>query len=294
MLLSKAAGAPVKLIWSREDDMEHDFYRPPSLHHLSGAVDDKGMPLALIHHVISSGIDGEAGVLVDSASDLPYALPNLEVKYSAVDIPIPFGWWRGVFSVQNGFAQEGFLDELAALAGKDPYDVRLSLLKDSPRHRATLELVAEKAGWGKKLPEGRSRGIAIVKSFDSYVAQVAEISMEDDGTPRVHRVVCAIDCGVAINPRTIEAQMQGGIVFGLSAALYGEITIERGRVQQSNFDGYRLLRMDAMPRVEVYIVPSQENPGGVGEAGVPPIAAAVANAMFAATKRPVHSLPLRA
>lgn len=186
------------------------------------------------------------------------------------------------------------MDELAAAAGKDPYEFRLRLLDKTPRHKGVLQLAAEKAGWGKPLPTGRTRGIALQKSFDTHVAEVAEVSVEDDGSVRVHRVVCAVDCGMVVNPETVEAQMQGAIVYGLTAARWGEITIENGRMQQGNFDTYRLLRMEEMPKVEVYIVPSAEHPGGIGEPGTPPIAPAVANAIFAATKKPIRSLPLRA
>lgn len=301
--LSKEVGAPVKVVWSREDDMQHDFYRPGSRHHLSAAVSKEGRILAWTHRMIGASIGGQRqsdgggehdrGAMM-TASEIPYDIPNVHVDCVKSNTPVPTGWWRSVYSSQNGFVNECFFDEIAAAAGKDPFEMRRGLLSKAPRHRGVLELAAEKAGWGKPLPPGRKRGIALVKSFDSYVAQVAEVSVGKDGALRVHRVVCAVDCGRVINPDTVEAQMEGGIVFGLSAALYGEITLGKGRVEQTNFDGYPVLRMDAMPEVSVHIVQSQEKPTGVGEPGVPVIAPAVANAVFAATGKRLRRLPLRA
>jgi isoquinoline 1-oxidoreductase beta subunit len=203
-------------------------------------------------------------------------------------------WWRSVGHSHTAFVVESFLDEAAHAAGKDPYEFRRALLKGHPRHRGVLELAARKAGWGTPLPQGQARGIAVHESFGSFVAQVAEVSVEPSGSVRVHRVVCAIDCGRFVNPDTIEAQMESGIVFGLTAALYGEITLKDGRVVQSNFDNYRMLRMNEMPKVEVYVMPSQEGPQGVGEPGVPPIAPAVCNAIFAVTGKRIRRLPIRA
>jgi isoquinoline 1-oxidoreductase beta subunit len=204
---------------------------------------------------------------------------------------VPVGFWRSVGSSQNAYVTECFLDEVAAATKRDPFELRRALLKKHPRHLGVLELAAEKAGWGKPLPAGRHRGIAVAESFGSYVAQVAELSIAD-GKPHVHRVVCAVDCGVVVNPDTVVAQMESGIVYGLTAALFGQITIRNGRVEQSNFHDYPLLRIAEMPQVEVHIVKSEQPPGGVGEPGTPPIAPAVANAMFAATRRPVRRLPI--
>ena len=225
-------------------------------------------------------------------SDVPYDIPNVLVDYHLTDPGIPVGFWRSVGASQNGFFAESFVDEMAAATGKDPFEFRRRLLARKPRHLGVLELAADKAGWSKPLPAGRFRGIAVVQAFDTYVAEVAEISI-DKGSLRVHRVVCAVDCGRVVNPATVEAQMQGAIVFGLSAALKGEITIEAGRVQQSNFHDYDLLRMNEMPVVEVHVVRSEEAPTGCGEPGVPPIAPAVCNAVFAATGKRIRRLPVR-
>jgi isoquinoline 1-oxidoreductase beta subunit len=301
--IAKAFQVPIKLLWTREDDMRHDVYRPAAYNRLSAALDAEGNPVAWRHDIAGPSIlsrvapkavrEGIDRTSVEGASDLPYAIPNLLVTYALVDPGIPVGFWRSVGHSQNAYVTECFLDELAAAARHDPLGLRLRLLEYQPRHRGVLERAAEAAGWGDPLPEGRSRGIAVAESFASYVAQVAEVTVSDDGTVRVHRVVCAVDCGMTVNPDTIEAQMQSGIVYGLSAALMGEITLHKGRVQQGNFHDYPVLRMDQMPRVEVHIVTSDAAPGGIGEPGTPPIAPAVANAVFAATGRPVRSLPIR-
>lgn len=300
--ISKAVGAPVKVVWSREEDIQHDFYRPASYHRLSAGLDRDGNLVAWTHRLVGPSIIGRFGVpakdivneAADGAANLPYAIPNVEVDYVVADTAVPVGWWRSVWNSQNAFANECFLDELAAAAGKDPYQLRLQLLSRSPRHKAVLELAATKAGWGNPVPAGRHRGIAVHESFGSYVAQVAEVSVARDGAVRVHRVVCAVDCGLVVNPDTIEAQMEGGIVYGLTAALKGAITIDKGRVEQSNFHDYAMLRIEEMPGVEVHIVPSNEPPGGVGEPGLPPIAPAVVNAVFAATGKRIRQLPIRA
>ena len=238
---------------------------------------------------VKNGLDGEA---VEGGVQLPYAVPNVHVDYQLTDTGIPVGFWRSVNNSFNAFAVEGFIDELAVAAKQDPYEYRRALLANAPRDRGVLELAATKAGWGTPLPAGRSRGIAVYKSFESFAAQVAEVSVSPQGDVRVHRVVCAIDCGLHVNPSTIEAQMQSGIVYGLTAALNGAITIENGRVKQSNFHDYQMLRLAEMPVVEVYIVPSTEAPGGVGEPGTPPIAPAVCNAIFAATGQRIRKLPI--
>jgi isoquinoline 1-oxidoreductase beta subunit len=300
--VSKAVGAPVKVVWSREDDIQHDFYRPTTYNVLRAALDDQGAPVAWMHRMVAPSLRAQQGatlpngidsLMLAGAADLPYAIPNLQVEYRHKEVGVPVGFWRSVGSSHNAFVTEGFMDELAAAAGKDPYEYRRALLSKSPRHRGVLDLAATKAGWGAPLPEGRHRGIAVAFSYGSWVAEVAEVSVASDGTVRVHRVVCAVDCGLAVNPDQVRAQMEGSIVYGLTAVLYGTITIDGGRVQQSNFHDYPMLRIDSMPSVEVHIVPSGERPGGVGEPGVPPIAPAVVNALFVATTKRIRRLPIR-
>jgi len=299
--LSKEVGAPVQVIWTREDDVRHDFYRPATYNRFVGGLDAAGNPVVWTHHIVGASIslskhqpleNGIDGSLVEGAANIPYAIPNILVEQTAVDLPVPCGYWRSVGSSHNAYVTESFFDELARAGGKDPYELRRALLRDQPRHLGVLDLAAERAGWSKPLPEGRHRGIAVAEAFGSYVAEVAEITLTDDGKCLVHRVVCAVDCGPTVNPNTIEAQMQSGIVYGLSAALYGEITIDGGRARQGNFNDYPVLRMNEMPRVEVYIVPSTQKQGGIGEPGVPPIAPAIANAIFGATGSPVRRLPI--
>jgi isoquinoline 1-oxidoreductase subunit beta len=298
---SKAAGAPVKVIWSREEDIQHDWYRPPTYTRLTASLGADGMPTGLTVRVVcpsimASGFGHPKTEFDDSATDvlgnLPYGIPNLLVDCIQPDWPVPLGFWRSVGASQNGFLLESFVDELALAAGKDPVEYRRALLAKKPRHLAVLELAAQKAGWGSPLPEGRARGVAMVESFNSYVAEVAEVSLNPDRTVRVHRVVAAVDCGTVVNPDTVEAQVQSGIVYGLTAALHGDITIEAGRVKQSNFNDYPLLRMSEMPVVEVHVVPSAEAPTGIGEPGTPPIAPAVANAVCALTKQRLRRLPI--
>jgi len=302
-LLSKISGKPVKLIYTREDDMAAGFYRPPSVARFSGALDDQGALTMLKAGVGSPSIMAGSGFMqlpangVDAMAleglvDHPYDIPNQRIAYGRRE-PGPQVWfWRSVGHSQNGFFTEGFIDEMAAAAGKDPFEFRRALLSKSPRHKAVLELAAQKAGWGTPLPKGVARGIAVVSSFGSYVAQVAEVSVGADGTPRVHRVVAAVDCGMTVNPLTIERQIEGAIVYGLTAALYGKISFKDGRVEQGNFHQYPMLRMNEMPKVEVHIVKSSEEPGGIGEPGTPPIAPAVVNALFALTGQRVRSLPI--
>jgi isoquinoline 1-oxidoreductase beta subunit len=229
---------------------------------------------------------------VEGAVEMPYAVPDVHVDYVLSETGVPVGFWRSVNHSFNAFVVESFIDELAHAAGQDPYQYRRDLLENAPRYRRVLELAATQAGWGSPAPAGQFRGIAVHKSFESYVAQVAEVSVGDDGTVRVHRVVCAVDCGPVVNPDTVEAQMQSGIVYGLTAALYGDIGIDQGRVVQSNFHDYPMLRMAEMPRIEVHVVPSTDSQGGVGEPGTPPIAPAVCNAIFAATGRRIRTLPI--
>ncbi len=300
-------GVPVKLTWSREEDMQHDMYRPAAVSRFSAALDAKGQPHGWINRVSAPSV-GLASMerlmpalavsvpdknLIEGAFELPYNIPHLLVSQVRSKTPVPVGFWRSVGHSYNAFFTECFMDELAHAAGKDPYEYRRKLLTAHPRHKAVLELAASKADWGAALPKGRARGIALHESFGSICAQVAEISLID-GAPRVHRVVCVIDCGTVVNPDTVVAQMQSAIVFGLSAALLGEITIKSGRAEQSNFTNYDVIKMATMPVVEIHIIPSTELPGGVGEPGTPPIAPAVANAVFALTKKRVRKLPLTA
>ena len=297
---SKAVGRPVKVIYTREDDMHAGWYRPVAYNAFSAALDADGWPTAWVHRIASPSIlanmgplrGGIDGTSVEGAQNLPYAIPNLLVTYARADFPIPVWFWRSVGSSINGYVTECFLDELARAGGKDPVELRRRLLTDHPRHRRVLDLAAEKAGWGTPLPGARARGVAVHESFGSIVAQVAEVSLGEGGVPRVHRVVCAVDCGQYVNPDTVVAQMESGIVYGLSAALYGEITIDQGRPMQDNFDSYRVLRIDQMPVVETHIVAEGDPMGGIGEPGTPPIAPALCNALLVLTGKPVRRLPI--
>lgn len=299
--VAKLVKVPVKMIWSREDDIRGGYYRPAWYDRLSAGLDAEGRPLAWRHTIVGQSIMAgtafqSAGApfdasSVEGAAELPYAIPNLRVDLHTPTSPITVQWWRSVGHSHTAFPTECFLDELAHAAGADPVAYRRSLLEQHPEHLAVLNLAAEKAGWGRPLPAGRARGIALHHSFNSTVAQVAEVSLEN-GVPRVHRVVCAIDCGQVVNPDTVAAQMESGIVFGLSAALYGKLTLKDGQVEQSNFHDYKILRLNEMPIVETHIVPSAQHPTGVGEPGTPPIAPAVANALFALTGKRLRSLPL--
>lgn len=301
--LSKALGKPVKVIWSREQDMALDYYRPATYHRFEGALSADGWPIARHHRFVTPSVlervasmiklfMGKDPVVTDGAEDMPYHFANSKVEVRYQDPGVPVGFWRSVGYSSNSFAVECFLDELAALGGKDPVEVRRRLLAHNPRQLAVLNLVAEKAGWGTPLPAGRFLGVATAALFGSHVAQVAEISIED-GAVRTHRVVCAVDCGTVINPGIVIAQMEGGVAYGLSAALNGEITLAAGRVEQTSFHDYPVVRMSEMPAVEVHLVPSREAPGGIGEVGVPCVAPAIANAVRAATGKPVRRLPIR-
>jgi isoquinoline 1-oxidoreductase beta subunit len=292
-------GTPIKLVWSREDDIRGGFYRPMAYNELSGGLDAEGWPVAWEHRIASPAILSAFGPLengidrtsVEGASNLPYAIADQRVTYANVEVPISTWFWRSVGSSQNAFVTECFLDELAAAGGKDPVEVRRRLLKNAPRHARVLEAAVEKAGWGTPLPEGRARGVAVHESFGSFVAQVAEVSIDGDRV-RVHRVVCAVDCGQIVNPDTVIAQMESGIAYGLSAALFGDVTIEEGRAMQSNFHDYKVVRMPDMPRVDTVLVPSGDAHGGVGEPGLPPIAPAVCNALLVLTGKPIRRLPI--
>ena len=300
--VSKAMKAPVKVIWSREDDVQHEYYRAANHHVLRGGIDASGQPVAWTHRVVApssmehlfpgSVKDGMDGELIEGAIAMPYAIPNVHVDLSIADTKIPVGFFRSVNNSYNGFVVESFIDELAHAAKRDPYEYRRDLLVKSPRHLGALNLAATKAGWGTPLPAGRARGIALHLSFLSYVAEVAEVSLNPDGSVKVHRVVCAIDCGPVVNPAGVESQLQSAIVMGLTAALYGEINIDRGRVRQSNFKDYRMLKLAEMPVVEVHIVPSTDKQGGAGEPALPPLAPAVCNAIFALTGKRIRKLPI--
>ncbi len=298
-----AGRQPVKLVWTREDDITGGRYRPLYVHRLRAGLDPAGRIVGWEHRIVGQSIikgtpfdplyvkDGIDATSVEGATTLPYDIPSIGVELHTTEVGVPVLWWRSVGSTHTAFSTETFLDELAHAAGRDPLELRRALLKNHPRHLGVLELAAQKAGWDVPLPRGRARGIAVHESFGTCVAQVAEVSLGRDGLPKVERVVCAVDCGVAVNPDVIRAQMEGGIGFGLGAGLWSEITLVQGRVQQSNFHDYRPLRIEEMPLVEVYIVPSAAPPTGVGEPGVPPIAPAVANALFHLTGRRVRRLP---
>ena len=298
--------APLRLIWTREDDIQGGRYRPMYHHTLKAGVDEEGRILAWSHRIVGQSIvrdtpfaealirNGIDQTSVEGASNLPYQIPNLTVDLHTTDVKVPVLWWRAVGSTHTAYSVETFIDELAELAGRDPVAFRLEMLADHPRHRAVLELAAEMAGWGAAMPEGRGRGIAVHESFNSYVAQVADVTVDGEGNIKVDRVVCAVDCGLAVNPDVIRAQMEGGIGYGLGAILYDAITLDDGVVEQSNFHDYIPLRIDEMPQVEVHIVRSAEPPTGVGEPGVPPIGPAVANAVYAATGQRIRALPFAA
>jgi isoquinoline 1-oxidoreductase subunit beta len=298
-----ADGTPIKLQWTREDDIHGGLYRPMYFHKMEAGLNAQN-ELTGWHHVIvgqsimagtifAAGVkDGIDSTSVEGAANIGYAIPNIAVDLSTTKAGVPVLWWRVVGSSHTTFAVETFIDEVAHAAGADPFTFRRKLLEHQPRMKGVLELAADKAGWSSApLPKGRGRGIAVCEAFNSFVAQVAEVSVDDAGRVKVDRVVCAVDCGTAVNPDIIKAQMEGGIGFGLGAALYGAITLKDGRVEQNNFNDYRVLRMNEAPKVEVYIVPSSEKPTGVGEPGVAPVGPAVANAVFAATGKRMYVFP---
>ncbi|WP_442578188.1 molybdopterin cofactor-binding domain-containing protein [Mesorhizobium sp. ASY16-5R] len=294
---------PVKVVWTREEDIQQDMYRPFWVDRVTGGLDKDGKPIAWINCFAGSSViarwlppafkNGLDPDTTEGAIDLVYALPNLHVEYLQVEPPgIRTAFWRSVGPSHNVFVTESFIDELAVAAGQDAVAYRRALLEHNPRAKAVLNLAAEKAGWGAQLPEGRGRGVALQNVFGSYLAQVAEVEVANDGLVRVHRVVCAIDCGTVINPNTVEAQIQSGVMFGVTAALYGKITLKNGRVEQSNFDTYQMLRINEAPAIEVYVVKSSELPGGMGEAGTSGIVPAIANAVFAATGKRLREMPI--
>jgi len=308
--IAKVVNKPVQLVWTREDDMTHDFYRPASCHRMRGAIDASGRPSAWLHTFASTSIRAfwdptvpPERQEVEGAKNMPYAIPNVRLEYNPVASSVPRAWWRSVATSFNGFVIESFIDELATAAGQDPVQFRKSLLVkpentklaeddvDPLRLRAVLELAAEKSDWTKPQPKGKGRGIASFASFDSYFAEVAEVSIADNKTFKIDRIVAAVDCGQPVNPESIRSQTEGAIIFGLSAAAKNEITLKNGAIEQTNFNGYDPIRVNEAPPIEVHIVASREEPGGMGEPGVPPIAPAVANAIFAATGQRLRRLP---
>ena len=320
--VAKQVTGPVQVLWSREEDIQHDMYRPYYYDRIAAGLDAQGKPIAWTHRVTGSsiiarvsselfpknlrviralglgsviatlkGLDTDA---VEGAAQPPYALPNIRVEYVRQEPPgVPTAFWRGVGPTRSIFVVESFMDELAAAAKRDPFEYRRALLDGSPRAKAVLELAADRAGWGGKLPAGSGRGIALLHAFGSYIAQVAEVAVSKQGDVRVRRVVCAVDCGTVVNPDIVKAQMESGIVFGITGALWGEITIKNGRVEQHNFSDYRVLRMSETPAIEVHLVKSAEAPGGVGEPGTSAVMPAVTNAVFAATGRRIRKLPVK-
>ncbi|MED5618479.1 xanthine dehydrogenase family protein molybdopterin-binding subunit [Ideonella sp. BN130291] len=303
---AKQAKGPVKFVWTREEDIQHDMYRPYYLDRISAALDDQGRPTAWFHRVTGSSImarfapaavkDGIDSDAVEGAKDQPYSVPAVQVEYVRHEPPLPTAFWRGVGATHNVWVVESFVDELAAAARQDPVAYRLALLDKQPRLRAVLKLAAEKAGWAQPLqvPAGRrgGRGVSVQFAFGTYMAQVAEVSVSAEGEVAVHRVVCVLDCGQVVNPDTVSAQIESGVVFGLGAGLWNEITLDKGRVQQSNFGDYRVMRFNEAPRVEVHVVQSAESPGGIGETGTSGVTPALTNAIFAATGRRIRKLPV--
>jgi isoquinoline 1-oxidoreductase subunit beta len=320
--IAKQVVGPVKVVWTREEDIQHDMYRPYYYDRIAAGLDERGKPVAWTHRVTGSsimarvtsdlfpktlrvmraaglnnlvamvrGLDVDA---VDGAVEPPYALDNIRVDYVREEPPgIPTAFWRGVGPTHNTFVVESFIDELAAAANEDPFEYRRALLDKSPRAKAVLELAAKRAGWGRPLPSGSGRGISLLHAFgETYIAEVAEVSVSKEGDVRVQRVVCAVDCGMIVNPDTVKSQMESGIIFGITAALFGEITIKNGRVEQGNFDDYRMLRIDEAPLIEVHLVKSTELPGGIGEPGTSAVIPAVTNAIFAATGKRIRKLPV--
>jgi isoquinoline 1-oxidoreductase beta subunit len=322
--IAKQLASPVKVVWTREEDIQHDMYRPYYYDRIAAGLDERGKPIAWTHRITGSsiiarvtselfpktlrvmraaglhnlvamvrGLDTDA---VEGAAEPPYALDNIKVDYVRQEPPgIPTAFWRGVGTTHSIFVVESFIDELAMAAKQDPFEYRRALLDKSPRAKAVLELAAERAGWGRPLPPRSGRGISLLHAFgETYIAQVAEVSVSNEGDVRVQRVVCAVDCGTIVNPDTVKAQMESGIIFGITAALFGEITIKDGRVEQSNFDDYRMLRIHEAPLIDVHLVQSTEAPGGVGEPGTSAVMPAVANAIFAATGKRIRKLPIDA
>ena len=292
--------APVKLVWTREDDTAAGYFRPAVLHRLRGGIDAEGKPVAWWHRAVGQNMmagtmfespDGKDPSLYEGAADHKYEIANVFVDAHFPKIGVPVQWWRSVGNTHTAFAVEMFIDEMAKAAGKDPVEFRRAMMTKDPRRLGVLNLAAEKSGWGTPLPAGRARGIAVHHSFSTYVAEVAEVSLVN-GVPRVHKVTCAVDCGIVVNPDIVRAQVESSVAFGLGAALFGKIDIVEGRVVSTNFDRYRVLRHNEMPVVEVFTVSSTEPPTGIGEPATPPIGPAVANALLALTGKPTRTLPL--
>ena len=303
--IAQQVDGPVKVIWTREEDIQHDMYRPYFFDRIAAGVDERGRPIAWHHRFAGSSVmarwlppafnNGLDPDTTDGAINLIYGLPNMRVEYRRVEPPgIPTAFWRSVGPSHNVFVVESFMDELAAAAGQDPVAYRRTLLDRTPRAKAVLDLAAQRADWGKPLPGGAGRGVSVQFAWGTYMAQVAEVEVSRRGIVRVRRVVCAVDCGTVVNPDTVRAQIEGAIIFGVTAALYGEITVKSGRVEQANFDTYQMLRMDEAPSIEVHIVSSLEQPGGIGEPGTSAVAPAIANAVFAATGKRLRKLPMDA
>jgi isoquinoline 1-oxidoreductase beta subunit len=300
--IAQHVDGPVKVVWTREEDIQHDVYRPSWYDRFSARLD--GDKIVGWKHVLTGSsvlarwlpaayVDGKDFDAYDSAADMPYDIPNMHVEFIREEPPgAPTGFWRGVGPSHNVFVVESFIDELAHKAGKDPVSFRLGMLDKAPRLKAALKVAAEKSGWGSPLPKGVGRGVSVQPSFASWIATVAEAGVDEDGEVKLRRVVCVVDCGIVVNPDTVKAQLQGGLIFGLTAALFGKITVDKGRVQQSNFHDYRMLRINETPPIEIYIMPSGEAPGGIGEAGTVAAAPALANAIFAATGKRLRSLPI--
>jgi isoquinoline 1-oxidoreductase subunit beta len=303
--IAKQVEGPVKVVWSREEDIQHDVYRPYYYDQMAASLDPQGMPVAWTHRVAGSsilarwfppafvnGLDTDA--VEGAAKEMHYSIPNVLVDYVRYEPPgLTTGWWRGVGPTRNIFVVESFIDELAAAAKKDPVEYRRALLSKSPRMLGVLELAADKAGWGQAVAPGVGRGVSVQFAMGSYLSQIAEVEVSKQGEVKVRRVVCAVDCGQTVNPDTITAQIEGGIIFGLSAALWGEITLKNGRVEQHNFNDYSVLRINETPLVEVHLLNSTEAPGGIGEPGTIGIAPAVANAIFVVTGKRIRKLPIK-
>ncbi len=297
---SQAVGAPVKLIWTREDDITHDLFRPPAREEVNAALDGDGRLSAWSLHIVSPSVTSRFDPtnkdpfdsVIEYVQNFPYAVTNFDLRYTRQEIGVEVGYWRSVSHTPNCFAIESSMDELAAAVSRDPIEFRLEHLADKPRHRRVLAVLAERSDW-RRAPQGRHQGIAFMEGYSTLIAEVAEVSIED-GQARVHRITCVVDCGQTVNPRIVESQIQSGIVYGLSAALWGRMTLRNGRVEQSNFNDYRVLRLNEVPAIDVHIIPSTAPPGGIGEAAVPPVAPAICNALFAATGKRVRSLPISA
>jgi isoquinoline 1-oxidoreductase beta subunit len=301
--VGKQVGTPVKVTWTREEDVQHDMYRPYYYDVISAGLDANGKPVAWQHRIVGSsvmarfappafknGLDPDA---VEVAADLPYDLPNQFIDYVRQEpMDVPTAFWRGVGPTRGTFVVESFMDELAAQAKVDPVKYRHDLLGKTPRAQNVLDVAARESGWGNTPPKGQGRGVSVMHAFGSFFGMVVDVSVNGEGEVAVNRVVCAVDCGMVVNPNTIEAQIQGGIIFGITAALYSEITIKDGRVEQSNFTDYRMLRIDQTPPIEVHIVKSSEAPGGIGEPGTAALAPALTNAIFAATGKRLRQLPV--